>query len=90
MPEKIVTHGVIVVRDGERVEPPIGKPFDFTDAELKDLAKDNPVPIRDVRDESGGAREAGKGAPATNKAPGNPLAGRQNARPGKAEVDEEL
>jgi hypothetical protein len=48
MPERLVKQPVNVVRDGKLTEPTIGKPFDFTDAELKDIEKLNPTAIAKI------------------------------------------
>lgn len=37
MPKKIINESITVVRDGKRVSPEIGKPFDLTDDEIKQL-----------------------------------------------------
>lgn len=86
MPEMMVIGGVVLGRGDERIEPPIGKPFDFTQAEIDGLMKDSPAPIRAVKDESEGNPEAGK-SPAARKAEvtsakpaGNPLAGKPKAK----------
>jgi hypothetical protein len=89
MPEMMVIGSVVLGRGDERIEPPIGKVFDFTADEIKTLLKDSPMPIREPKDESGGMVEVGKpgepvvpgkvGAEMTSAAknPGNPLASRQ-------------
>lgn len=45
MAERIVNSPVLVVRDGKQVEPVIGKPYDFTEAEIKEIEKLNPSAI---------------------------------------------
>lgn len=47
MPLKIAVQGVIVHRAGKNVTAPLNEPFDFTDAELADIAEMNPAAIRD-------------------------------------------
>lgn len=37
MPKRIVNEPVIVHRDGKQVSPEVGKAFDFTDAEVKEI-----------------------------------------------------
>jgi hypothetical protein len=51
MPQMMVKHAVVVMRDGQRVTPEIGKAFDFTEAELKELEAAEPVPVRPVVNE---------------------------------------
>lgn len=45
MAERIVNSPILVVRDGKQVEPVIGKPFDFTDAEIKEIEKLTPTAL---------------------------------------------
>jgi hypothetical protein len=45
MAERIVNSPILVVRDGKQVEPVIGKPFDFTDSEIKEIEKLTPSAI---------------------------------------------
>lgn len=52
MAKRIPVQTVIVHRDGKRVSPPIGQPFDFTADEIKSLTERNPDAIRKVNDES--------------------------------------
>lgn len=42
MAERIVNSPILVVRDGKQVEPVIGKSFDFTESEIKEIEKLNP------------------------------------------------
>lgn len=60
MAQRIVNQTVIVVRDGKRVVPQIGQPFDFTPAELKDIEALQPSAVRKLINES----EAKDGEPA--------------------------
>lgn len=46
MPTKIARHTVTVHRDGKSVRAPIGKPFDFTDEEVKQVDEANPRALR--------------------------------------------
>lgn len=39
MPKKVPLISIGVQRDGKTMNPEIGKPFDFTDEELTDIAK---------------------------------------------------
>ena len=39
MPIRIPTHTIVVLRDGQRIEPQIGRPFEFTDSEIADIEK---------------------------------------------------
>lgn len=45
MAERIINSPILVVRDGKQVEPAIGKPFDLTDVEIKEIEKLNPTAI---------------------------------------------
>lgn len=103
MPQMMVTGSVVVGRGEERIEPPIGQAFDFTQGEIDTLLRDSPPPIRAPRDESEGISEVGKpGAPvragkvgpemtsAGPKVAGNPLAGNQKTKGGAKEDDGEL
>lgn len=49
---RVVAQSVTVVRDGERVTPPIGKPFPFTADELEFIDRANPAAVRKAVDES--------------------------------------
>lgn len=42
MPKRIVHGGIIVVREGQQVRPVIGKEFEFTADELKDIQNHQP------------------------------------------------
>lgn len=48
MPKRIANHTLRIQRDGETVTPPIGKPFDFTDAEIKTFLSLNPESLSKV------------------------------------------
>lgn len=48
---RVALKSVIVVRDGQRVSPPIGKSFPFTAAEIKALEESNPTAIREAVNE---------------------------------------
>lgn len=63
MPEKIPVHTVILARDSgkkdpkgepimQRVTPPIGKPFQFSEDEVKDIMQASPLALRDPVEES--------------------------------------
>lgn len=52
MTQKIVVQTVIVFRSDKQVVPEIGKVFDFTDAELKDIERLNPDAVRDPVNEA--------------------------------------
>jgi hypothetical protein len=54
MPRLMVKHSVTVMRDGQRITPEIGKAFDFTDAEVADMDKAEPVPYRAIVNEDQG------------------------------------
>ncbi len=55
MPKKIVHHTVILHREGKRIQPQIGKAFDFTDAEHDSILGANPralKPLKQVEDDA--------------------------------------
>lgn len=58
MPQRIPVNKIIVHRDGKRFAPPLGKPFDFTAAELEDIKAVNPGAVRKVINESADAKDA--------------------------------
>lgn len=45
MAKRIVKEGVVVLREGKRVRPAVGKAFDFTAEEIKQLEKVRPQSI---------------------------------------------
>jgi hypothetical protein len=49
--KKVVLKRVIVGRDSKRLEPPIGKAFEFTDEELENIERVNPTALRDAVNE---------------------------------------
>ena len=48
MPKRIPVQTVRVYRDGKQVTPKIGEPFDFNDAELKDITRMNPNAVTKI------------------------------------------
>lgn len=48
MPIKVPTQTIVVYRDGKSKMLPLNKPFNFTDAEIKDIMNTNPKAIRDL------------------------------------------
>lgn len=52
MAKRVPVQTIIVYRDGKRVAPPIGKPYDFTADEIKSINDRNPDASRKVTDES--------------------------------------
>lgn len=52
MPVKVPHHQVVVQRNGVNVQVPIGKPFDFTDAEVKEIRSYNLHALRSPVNES--------------------------------------
>lgn len=48
---RVPLKSVIVVREGQRVSPPLGKSFPFTAAEVKALEENNPTAIREAVNE---------------------------------------
>ena len=55
---RVALKSVIVVRDGKRVSPPIGKSFPFTAEEVEELEKSNPTAIREAKNEDDEANVA--------------------------------
>lgn len=55
MPSRFVLQTILLMRDGKRVTPVIGKAFDFTAAEIKELDEINPrayrMPVVEVNSE---------------------------------------
>lgn len=49
--KKVVLKRLIIARDGKRMEPPIGKAFEFTDEELENIERVNPGALRDAVNE---------------------------------------
>lgn len=67
MPMRAPKQSVGVTRDGQRVYPDIGKPFDFTEQELADIMAANPDAISseamvDLKADEPVARATGKAA----------------------------
>lgn len=60
MPERIVKQPILVVRDGKQVEPVIGKPFNFTDTEVKEIEEMSPAAIAPIAIEGAVATTAKK------------------------------
>lgn len=99
MPKRVIRATVILVRDGQRIVPPIGKLFDLTDKELAQINKLNPDAVekpgepqgeyiapagKDDGDKTGGEKtETNKGS--VNKGNKAPAA---KADAGKAEGDD--
>lgn len=52
MPMRVPTQRIILTRDGKRVIPTIGKPFDFTQGEIEQIESVNPRAIRKLIIES--------------------------------------
>lgn len=48
MPKRIVNSPVQVVRDGQFTFPPVGKVFEFTDDELKQINASNPKALERI------------------------------------------
>jgi hypothetical protein len=48
MPKRIPVQGVIVQRDGKSFMPKLGEPFEFTQAELDEIAEINPGAVKRV------------------------------------------
>lgn len=45
MAQRIINESILVVRDGKRITPKIGKVFDLTDSEIADLERVRPQAI---------------------------------------------
>lgn len=45
MAQRIINESILVVRDGKRITPKIGKVFDLTDSEIADLERIRPQAI---------------------------------------------
>ena len=52
---KVPTVQLIFVRDGERIMPPVGKGYRFTQDEIDEITKVNDEALRDPRNESNDA-----------------------------------
>lgn len=52
MPKRVPTASVIVIRDGKRVNPPLNKGFNFTDAEIEQINGIMPGALRKPINES--------------------------------------
>lgn len=53
MPKRITRSTVVLVRNGQRIMPPIGKIFDYTDKELAQINKLNPDSVSKITDPIG-------------------------------------
>lgn len=61
----IPLQSIVVVRDNKMVSPPLGKPFPFTDDEVKDLPKGSyRSPVVEVATDAGGEEDTGSKQPA--------------------------
>lgn len=60
MAKRIPVQTVVVVRDGKRVTPEIGKPYNFTDAEIADFDRLSPGAVRKPTNEAGDEAPAEK------------------------------
>jgi hypothetical protein len=86
MPKLVPTVGVTVIRDGKRVTPPTGKPFNFTADEVEAVKKQLPTAFRAPVNES--AEDVGEDAtapeqdasPSANKTPKRPAAEKAAAK----------
>ena len=61
MPKRLIKEAILVVRNGQRIKPEIGKMFDLTDAEIKDLEAARPQAIakaKEVEEDSRGNQSA--------------------------------
>lgn len=50
MPQRKVVQTVVLLRDGERIVPQVGKPFNFTAEELKRIEEVNPDAVAKIVD----------------------------------------
>ncbi len=55
---RVALKSVIIVRDGRRVSPPLGKSFPFTEEEVEAIEKTNPTAIREAVNEDEAADAA--------------------------------
>jgi hypothetical protein len=55
--KRVVLKRVIIGREGKRLEPPIGKAFEFTDEELENIERVNPTALREAVNEDAEADE---------------------------------
>lgn len=58
MAKMVPTVGIVVIRDGKRVRPTIGKAFDFTKEEIADLKEAHPTALRKSSNEDDGESTA--------------------------------
>lgn len=82
MPKRIPLKSVIVQRDGKQIRLPIGKEFDFTADELKDIESSSPNSLRKIVIED---KLLADQAAASEKAEADALA--EKARVAQAEKD---
>lgn len=61
MPKRVPTASVIVIRDGKRVEPKIGKSFPFTEDEITTINRIMPGALRTPVNESSDDSSTGAG-----------------------------
>jgi hypothetical protein len=54
MPKLVPLNTIIVRREGKRIKPEIGKPFDFTAEEVAHINQVSPTSLRKVVNETGG------------------------------------
>ena len=45
MPKRTPLQSVVVIRDGERVTPEIGRPYEFTKEEIEQVERANPAAL---------------------------------------------
>lgn len=69
----LIKEGVLLMRNGKRVRPEIGKSFDLTDDEIKDIMKVRPqaiakVPVVETDPNSDDSGKADKGSKGGKKA----------------------
>jgi hypothetical protein len=79
--------GVVVVRDGKRVRPTIGKAFEFTAAERDALLEASPTSLRKPTNEDTGEDEAAPAASTAETSQSKARGGRKAATANKADAE---
>lgn len=59
MPKRVPNASIVVIRDGKRVTPPLGKAYDFTKAEIESITRVSPGALRKPVNESSDADDEG-------------------------------
>jgi hypothetical protein len=80
MPKLVPTVGTVVVRDGQRVRPTIGKPFDYTKEEADQIREEAPNALVKQKDVEDDGDEAVPASNVTGKAGVKPSAEASQAK----------